>query len=391
MSVAALIMWAAAATATTWKGSQLARMPRDRGLQIVTICTVLVLTALTAQLAVSIPSVGEQFPRGTPILIEFVLLTFFFATLLVLLRSTTPGTTRGRDYFEIALSLAVSAGLTATFLATQATSNSAYSDYSAGTTHVAGVLVFHCLGNAYMAYATGRGAYLAWTSSGQVQRHTLRGLRVAAVGLILCCLGAHVPRVISTGSRLILHADIPPGTEMWTAPCLALGVATFFLGVAYPGARTGLVKARMWFVARSRIRQLRPLWDALQQQFPTIALYPPESATGERLHIRQMRLRYYRRMIECRDGLVCLSPYMSSALHDTDSPHRQALLVRDALALVRRTAVTESAVPSPIAAPDASGMEADVLALLALAHEFTRLSPLDAATSAGALEGEVHR
>lgn len=101
----ALIMWVAAAVATTWKGSQLARMPRDRGLQTVTICTFLVLLALTAQLAVTMPGLGEQFPQQTPVLVEFVLLTFFFATLLGLLHSTTPGTTATGGYFEIVLAL----------------------------------------------------------------------------------------------------------------------------------------------------------------------------------------------------------------------------------------------------------------------------------------------
>lgn len=387
MSWVALIMWSAAAAATAWKGSQLARMPRDRGLQIVTTCAFLVLLALTAQLAVTIPSLGERFPRQTPILVEFILLTFFFATLLVLLRSTTPGATRGRDYFEVALSIAVSAGLTATFLITQPSSGSAhYGDYTAAA-GPAGVLAFHCLGNAYMAYATARGGYLAWNSPGQLQRQTRRGLRVAAVGLTLCCLGTHLPRVLSTASRLILHTDLVPGTAAWTPPFLAVGVATFFLGVGYPGARTGLAKTRLWFQARSRHKQLRPLWGALQQEFPTIALHLPESPARERRHVRQTRFRYYRRVIECRDGLVCLSPYMRTALHETDSPRQQAILVRDALPSVARAGSADPAAPALIAAPDTSGMEADVLALLALSHEFTRLPPLDTAAGAGVLEG----
>lgn len=385
----ALIMWVAAAVATTWKGSQLARMPRDRGLQTVTICTFLVLLALTAQLAVTMPGLGEQFPQQTPVLVEFVLLTFFFATLLGLLHSTTPGTTATGGYFEIVLALAVSAGLTATFLTTQPSNGTAnFGDYTEAA-GPAGVLIFNCLGNAYMAYATARGAYLAWNSPSQLQRHTRRGLRVAAVGLTICCLGNHLPRVLSTASRLVLHTDLPPGTATWTSPFLAIGVATFFIGVGYPGARTGVAKARLWLEARGRYRQLRPLWDALQQEFPTIALQSADSPARERLRVRQMRLRYYRRVIECRDGLVCLSPYMPAPLHDSDSRKRQATLVRDARAARAHNA--EAAVPSLIAVPAAPGMDADARALLALSQEYAQLPDHETPTVPGALEEKQSR
>lgn len=366
----ALIMWLAAAVAATWKGTQLLRVPGDRGLQIVTICTFLVLAALTAQLAVTLPSLGEHFPRQTPVLVEFVLLTLFFAALLGLLHSTGPAPAARRGYVEIVLALAVSAGLTAIFVTTQPALGSAnYGDYTDAAAP-AGVLAFHCLGNAYMTYATARGAYLASTRSRQVQRHTRYGLRAAAVGLAICCLGTHLPRVLATGSRLFLDTNLVPGTGIWTSPLLGVGVVLFFLGVGYPGARTGLAKARMWFEARRHHSQLRPLWEALRQEFPNIALLPPESAMWERCRVRYMRLRYYRRIIECRDGLVCLSPYMPT-LRATDSIDRQVTLLRAGLAA--RGEHTEVDTPAVVAAPVRPGMDADARALLALSQQYARL------------------
>lgn len=366
----ALMMWLAAAGAATWKGTQLLRVPRDRGLQIVTICTFLVLAALTAQLAVTLPSLDEHFPRQTPVLVEFVLLTVFFAGLLGLLHSTGTAPAARRGYVEIALALAVSAGLTAIFVTTQpAIGNANYGDYTDAAAP-AGVLAFHCLGNAYMTYATARGAYLASTRSSQVQRHTRYGLRAAAVGLAICCLGTHLPRVLATGGRLVLETNLVAGTGTWTSSFLAVGVVVFFLGVGYPGARTGLAKARLWFEARRHHSELRPLWEALRQEFPNIALLPPESAMRERCHVRHMRFRYYRRIIECRDGLVCLSPYMPT-LRATDSLEQQVTLVRAGLAA--HVEHTEVDTPAVVAAPASPGMDADARALLALSQEYARL------------------
>lgn len=40
-----------------------------------------------------------------------------------------------------------------------------------------------------MAYATARGAQLAWRAAEQTQSRARLGLRVAAAGLLVCCLG----------------------------------------------------------------------------------------------------------------------------------------------------------------------------------------------------------
>ncbi|WP_020502034.1 MAB_1171c family putative transporter [Sciscionella marina] len=374
--VAALIMWCAALAAAVWKGSQLARMPRDRGLLIVTICTVLVVAALTAQLMVSIPVLAGSFPRQAPVLIEFVLLTLFFALLLGLLRSVRASPTSGaRGYVELGVALAVSAALTVIFFGTALTGGANYGDYTE-TAGPAGVLAFHLIGNLYMAYATAYGACLAWSAAAvSVTPPTRLGLRVAAVGLVICCLGTHLPRVLSTGGRLLLRTSLVPGTSVWTSPLLAIGVGVFFLGVGYPGARTGIAKARMWVEARRHYAQLGPLWTVLYRQFPTIALFPPSGPARERLRLRHMRLRYYRRVIECRDGLVCLSPYMATPVRASDSPARQASLIREALeheALDRCAPDGHLAAPSVIAPPEGTGMDSDVRAILALSRALDR-------------------
>ncbi len=116
MAVPNLLMWAAATIAAIWKLSQLIRAPHDKGLRVVTMCTVLVFIALSAQLAVSIPAVAELFPSQSPKLIQNVILTFFFALLLVLLQSSVaPSAVGSRGWLEVALALVASGGLVAAF------------------------------------------------------------------------------------------------------------------------------------------------------------------------------------------------------------------------------------------------------------------------------------
>ncbi|MGW5643687.1 MAB_1171c family putative transporter [Saccharopolyspora sp. NPDC003762] len=369
MFVSNLLMWSASAIAAGWKTSQLIRVPHDKGLRVVTTCTILVFIALTAQLTVSTTAVSELLPSQSPKLLQNVILTFFFALLIALLQSTqSPSTTGSRGYIEIVLALLASGGLIATFAATAPAVRG--DSYEEAYGH-ASLLTFYLVGNLYMAYATVRGTYLAWTTARHTQSRARLSLRVAAAGLTVCCLGTHVPRVVSTSGRLAFGRDLLPGTATWTTPLLAIGIGAFFLGIGYPGVRTAVAKTLLWFQARHHYRQLRPLWIALYSHFPSIALFPPATELRDAFQITHMRMRYYRRVIECRDGLVCLSPYVDEPSDTAASPAYQAELVRDGL--VRCAKGRKVSAVSVIAAPTDAGMDADIMELLALSQAFDRL------------------
>lgn len=362
-----VLMWAASAAAAVWKVSQLARVPQDKGLRVVTVCTLLVFVALTAQLAVTVPvpALPGWLPSQSSKLIQNEVLTFFFALLIVLLRSTlSPASEGTRGYVEIWIALVASSGLIAAYVATSPGARGAsYEDAGRDP----GLLAFYLVGNLYMAYATARGAYLAWATARHTQSRAAVGLRVAGIGLAMCCIGTHLPRVLSISSRLALRHDLIPGTASWTTPLLAVGIVVFFLGIGYPGVRTGVVKARLWFEVRHHYRQLRPLWMAVCTHFPNIALFPPVGPLREAVQFGHLRLRYYRRVIECRDGLVCLSPYIATPTNASRSPAHLATLVRDALHRVSYGGQPISTA-SVLAVPDAAGMDADARQLLALSQ-----------------------
>jgi hypothetical protein len=64
-----------------------------------------------------------------------------------------------------------------------------------------------------------------------------------------------------------------------------------------------------WWNHRQAYRGLEPLWTAMNQAFPQDALHRVPQGKARRLLIRHsMHHRYYRRAIECRDGLVQISP-----------------------------------------------------------------------------------
>lgn len=314
---------------------------------------------------------SQLFPKHSPKLIQNVILVFFFALLIVLLQSTLPRQhSDSRGNIEVLLALQATVGLIVAFVVSSPHSRGASYEE---TGSASGMVAFYLIGNLYMCYATARGAYLAWRTANQAHSRARLSLRVAAAGLTTCCLGTHVPRVVSTSSRLALGTDLLPGTTAWTTPLLTIGIVAFFLGIGYPGVRTGIIKARLWIEARRNYRRLRPLWMAVYRVFPSIALFPPEHPLREALHLQHMRLRYYRRIIECRDGLVCLSPYIAEP-DDTDTtPARLAELVRDVLILHSQGAKPVSA-PSVIAAPSTSGMDADTQELLALSHALDRIA-----------------
>lgn len=368
MIVPNLLMWTASTIAAIWKISQLVRAPHDKGLRVVTACTVLVFVALTAQLTVATADVSEQVLSQFPKLIQNVILIFFFALLIVLLQSiVSPSMMGSRGSIEVALALLAAGGLVVTFAVTQpALRGASYVDANNNP----GVLAFYLVGNLYMSYATARIAYLAWTTAGHTQSRARLSLRVAAAGLVVACLGTHVPRVVSTSGRLGFDQQLLPGTETWTTPLLATGITVFFLGIGYPGARTGLTKARLWGEVHRHYRQLRPLWVTVCEKFPEIALFPPVHPLREMFRVRHMRLHYYRRVIECRDGLVCLSPYIAEPINATTCPVRQAELMRDAIA--RSSQGVQVSATSVIAAPVAAGMDADTQELLALSATLDR-------------------
>lgn len=366
MSLALIVALAALATAG-WKLSQFARAPKDRGLQVVTICTVFVAAALAAQYVLT--GIGHDVfsvAAYGKLVQNFLLIWFFCALLCYLASALAPEALFKWGWSEVGAATSVCTALVLAFAAGGMHQSWLY---TSGLMERP-LLVFYLVGNAYMFYACTRGAYLAWAADQALPRAVSVSLRFAALGLLLNAVCVHAVRVLSTASRLIASgvSVVPLSVDDFTNIALAGGIVIFSLGLGYPGARTFLIKARLWIRDRSRLITLRPLWSALVRGFPAITLDKPPSQLRDRLRIQRVRMTYYRRVIECRDGLLQISPYIVEPDGESDEPYSfedQARMVLEALERRNRGDLPEGPVVA-VAAPSSTSMEDEARVLLRL-------------------------
>ncbi|RZS40734.1 hypothetical protein EV193_10346 [Herbihabitans rhizosphaerae] len=229
--------------------------------------------------------------------------------------------------------------------------------------------LFYISANSYLLYAFARA--LVWTRryARGAEPRLRRGLGLASIGLVgIVAAGAIF--VLSNVLRL-LGTPAPRWLVLPSILFLLLGITVFLIGVIYPAAATRLASFRIWRRHRRDHRLLHPLWTVLHARFPEDALHRvPSGPVRDRLSLRGVHRRYYRRVIECRDGLVRVSPYLA-ALDDppstSDTPADLARRLTDAL----RAHESGPATPSkamPVAMPSGDGLDADVGELVALSQ-----------------------
>lgn len=370
-----LIVAVAATLTALWKLTQLIRAPSDRGLQVATTCTLFVAFALLAQYFTAGLATASQAAEAVGKLAQFVLISWFFCALILLLQSALrPDLLARWGWVEVALAAFADVLL---LVAYTAAPEGATWIYSPGP--LAGpVLVFYLFGNVYLLYACLRGTWLAWTANARVPRAVSVSLRIAAVGLLVNAVFVHAVRVASSASRIATDRSIVPYVvDARSQAALTVGIVLFSVGIAYPGLRTALIKARLWVRERRRYRALYRLWAALFKAFPAIALDGAIGPHRDRAVVLRLRLRYYRRLIECRDGLMHLSPYLTEPA-DADGPYSMQLQARMVVQALRRRYRGDRPTGGvvAIAAPTGSDPEDDARQLVRLAQAFNDVDPL---------------
>lgn len=224
---------------------------------------------------------------------------------------------------------------------------------------------FYVAANLYMGHAFATAWY--WTHRRRSQAtHPLRqALAVAEAGL-----GA-----IVLATLLLVMANIvrwagsePPAALTLTGIALLLpGFVIFLAAVSYPALQMRLGALRRTGRQRRIWRQLRPLWSQLNAHFPDDALEPDEPLWRERIRLRGITRRYYRRFVECRDGLVRLSPYLAAVGYNAHSTPT-ADQVNAALNARRSdTPVADQAIA--VAPPRGDATDDDVQALVQLSRQ----------------------
>jgi hypothetical protein len=242
-----------------------------------------------------------------------------------------------------------------------------------GPVGVGSIAAFYVAANSYLLYAFA--AACVWTRryARGAEPRLRRGLRIASLGLAAISL-AGATFVASNVSRWA-GTPAPPPVVVTSIFLLLLGITLFVVGMAYPTVVTRLAALRIWRGHRRAYRRLRPLWTILNEQFPQDALSRvPASRVRDALTLRSVHRRYYRRAIECRDGLVRISPYLASLGADADEltdPERLAERLSGAL---RAHAAGETVPPQaiPLALPAEDSLESDVDRLIELSRAVER-------------------
>jgi len=129
--------------------------------------------------------------------------------------------------------------------------------------------------------------------------------------------------------------------------------------------------ARRWWPHRHAYPGLERLWRLMSQAFPEEVLHRvPTSRWRRFITFQSMHRRYYRRVIECRDGLVRISPYLpraEAAGAELTTAVVRAHRLRAALR-ARAHQFPPTGGPRAFASPRSPDLDADVAELLALSR-----------------------
>jgi hypothetical protein len=237
------------------------------------------------------------------------------------------------------------------------------------TIHDSGVAVFYLGAGLYLIY--GLIACTAWIVRYlRVADRDLRiGLRLGAIGLAGAAVGS-----IFRALYIVVAWAFGPVVKVLLllgVPFVIAGGMLFLAGVTYPGVRARVSALRRRRQHRQEHEALAPLWTVLVEAFPSIVLRTPPRR-GDRLSPRGIHRVHYRRVIEIRDGLVQLSPYLEADFGEVaaaDPPAAAAALK----AALRRHADGEASDgrAKQVLPAGADDLESDVRPLLALSAAMT--------------------
>lgn len=302
-----------------WKGIDLVRAPRDRLLRYLVACLLMLMVGEILSLpeingaidAATTVGVGKVAFNGIYMSGLFALIMFFCSCARV-----TGAEYRRRLRIHSSLLTGALIALVMAMIGTPP----ALRSHSLSTPYVAkpAIASFYIIGNAYFVYGYLISGLWSLRYAHNSSRHLSFGLRTMALGLFALTITS-VNRIILIGLRIDdpgSHEEF--NTVNWSISDWAMGIV--LIGICYSAGVQLIRRWRSVLHHRRMYHELAPLWTALTVGYPELVLYrAPDSSKWHRLRRRRTwEQRFYRRLIECRDGLVRLSPYLVRAAPDAD-------------------------------------------------------------------------
>ncbi|MFC9678302.1 MAB_1171c family putative transporter [Streptomyces sp. NPDC056948] len=357
-----------------WKGIDLARAPHNRVLRLLVAALLLLLGGEV----LSLPEVNGAIDAATgvgvgKVAFNGIYLSGLFALFLFFSSSVRDTDTAYRRHLRINVGLLV--GVLIALVIAMIATPAAMRGHSLGTPYMAepSIASFYIIGNVYFVYAYLASALWALRYGRAASRHLGLGLWIMALGLLGLAITA-VNRMI----LVVLRIDRPGSHEAfntvnWSLSDWAMGIV--LIGICYSACVQLITRLRSIVHHRRMYQELTPLWTALTTAYPELVLHrAPAGSTWHRLRQRSTQeQRFYRRLIECRDGLVRLSPYLTRVAPDADLARGPAdQLARHITRALKLKPTTESPHAEwsavRIASPAGNDLGADARELIAISH-----------------------
>ncbi|MGP3948437.1 MAB_1171c family putative transporter [Streptomyces sp. 7N604] len=356
-----------------WKIVDLARAPHDRVLRILVACLLLLLAGEVLSFPEANRAVDGFTAAGVgKVAFNAIFMSGLYALILFFVSSTRGANDEYRRQLRINTGLlaGVLIALVVAMIATPAEMRA----HTLSTPDMAkpAIAGFYVIGNAYFVYAYLTSGLWALRYAHMASRHLALGLRTMAVGLFGLTITS-VNRVVWVCLRINEPGSHEAfNTVNWSMTDWSMGIV--LIGICYSAGVQLITRWRSVVHHRRMYHELFPLWTALAAAYPELVLNrAPAGSAWNRFRLRRTDERFYRRLIECRDGLVRLSPYLTRVAPDVDlarGPADQlARHITEALALKPATEDPDTELSAArIALPSGNDLGADARELIAISH-----------------------
>ncbi|MFG2671621.1 MAB_1171c family putative transporter [Streptomyces sp. NPDC048445] len=356
--------------ALVWKLYQWKRSPHDAPLRSVTLCLLCAALSYPVAMPGGASGVDTVAGHGTAKLIQNVLLLLavYFLMCFYLYSAADEQAGRRRARKEGVLVAVVAVAIT---VAAESVPHETFAgSFSTADMPTPQIAFFYGGAGLYLMYALGMACRWTRRYARMSRRPHSTGLWMTAVGLGAMAV-ACATRAVIVALRV---ADVEVSEPLMAAVAFLLvaAILLFATGITYSGARARISSLRLWLQHRRNHRRLAPLWELLAETYPDNVLRPASAAALDRWRARGVHRRYHRRIVECRDGLVDISPYLLDECDDgtvlnIDSAELAARLRRASARIEKGVPAPRRAVPLAMAL--GSDRESDVKQLIAVSDE----------------------
>ncbi|MFE5535617.1 MAB_1171c family putative transporter [Streptomyces sp. NPDC056492] len=310
VTVLSLVLGAVLCLTLVWKISQLVKAPSDKLLHAVTLCIVCASLSFPLGTKGGARWLDALIGTGAAKLLQnvFLLIALYCLSWFFLQSAADRGTGSRRARREL---IPLGVTIVVITLAMVATPRGERGHvYATANMQLTGVFVFYLAAGLYLVYALTMSLWWTVRHLRSATRPLATGLRIVAVALAGMAVAGSVRAALNVVRRL--GSEVPSPVLMGAKLVLDLAIPLFVLGLIYPPMTVRWASARLWYHRYRTYHRLTPLWAALHQAFPEDSLgKAPTGTWRDALRLTGVHRRCYRRVIECRDGLVRVSPYIA--------------------------------------------------------------------------------